>query len=352
VKSSGKKTEPGQGDFDMEVRARAPLRVSYAGGGTDVPPYPFQVGGVVLSCTIKNYAYCSIAPRGDSRITVLQENQGTTVASGTLKELQGGGEVEFVRAVASRFDLNSGFDASLRYDAVPGTGLGSSSALCVSLVGAFREWKGNSMTDYDIANMAYEIERKDVGIPGGMQDQYASTFGGFNLIEFKREATIVNALRISREILNEMEYNSLLCFTGSTRRSGGILKRQIESYENKNPRVFDALEQMKTLTFEMKDQLLIGNLAGFAKLLNSEWELKKQLDQGISTEETDKLLLAAREAGALGGKLLGAGGGGFLLLYCGPGKQIRVQNAVEALGGKTFPIRFDKDGLQTWRNPR
>ncbi len=336
----------------MEVRARAPLRVSYAGGGTDVPPYPSQMGGVVLSCTIKSYAYCSITPRDDHRISVAQENQGLSVTCEHLGELKGGGEIEFVKAVASRFELESGFDASLRYDALPGTGLGSSSALCVSLVGAFREWKGNSMTDYDIANLAYEVERKDVGIPGGMQDQYASTFGGFNLIEFKREATIVNPLRISREILHEMEYNSLLCFSGSTRRSGGILKRQIESYENKNPRVLDALERMKTLTLEMKDQLLTGNLGEFARLLNSEWELKKQLDQEISTEETDKLLLAAREAGALGGKLLGAGGGGFLLLYCGPGRQVGVQNAVETLGGKTFPIRFDKDGLQTWRNPK
>lgn len=336
----------------MEVRARAPLRVSYAGGGTDVPPYPFQMGGVVLSCTIKNYAYCSILPRNDGRITVSQENLGSNTSFQGLKDLKGIGEIEFVKAVASRFEINSGFDASLRYDAVPGTGLGSSSALCVSLVGAFREWKGNSMTDYDIANMAYEVERKDVGVPGGMQDQYASTFGGFNLIEFKREATIVNALRIRREILHEMEYNSLLCFTGSTRRSGGILKRQIESYENKNSQVLDALERMKSLTLEMKDQLLTGNLSEFAKLLNSEWELKKRLDRGISTDETDRLLNVAREAGAIGGKLLGAGGGGFLLFYCESGKQVRVQNAVEMLGGKTFPIRFDKDGLQTWRNPR
>jgi D-glycero-alpha-D-manno-heptose-7-phosphate kinase len=338
--------------LDLEVRARAPLRVSYAGGGTDVPPYPSQMGGVVLSCTIKSYAYCSITPREDGRISIVQENQGLKATYDHLSELQRGGEIEFVKAVASRFGQESGFDATLRYDELPGTGLGSSSALCVSLVGAFREWKGNSMTDYDIANLAYEVERKDVGIPGGMQDQYASTFGGFNLIEFKRETTIVNPLRISREILHEMEYNSLLCFTGTTRRSGGILRRQIESYESKNPRVLDALEQMKTLTFEMKDQLLMGNLAEFAKLLNMEWELKKRLDQGIATEETDKLLTVAREAGALGGKLLGAGGGGFMLFYCEPGKQVRVKNAVEALGGQTFPIRFDKDGLQTWRNAK
>jgi D-glycero-alpha-D-manno-heptose-7-phosphate kinase len=338
--------------MNMEVRARAPLRVSYAGGGTDVPPYPAQMGGVVLSCTIKSYAYCSISPREDGKITVTQENEGLKATYDHLGELQRGGEVEFVKAVASRFEQRSGFDATLRYDELPGTGLGSSSALCVSLVGAFREWKGNSMTDYDIANLAYEIERKDVGIPGGMQDQYASTFGGFNLIEFKRDATIVNPLRIPRDILHEMEYNSLLCFNGSTRRSGGILKRQIESYESKNPRVLDALERMKVLTFQMKDLLLTGNLTGFAKLLNSEWELKKNLDQAISTEDTDKLLHVAREAGALGGKLLGAGGGGFLLLYCEPGKQISVRAAVEALGGKTFPIRFDKDGLQTWRNQR
>ncbi len=336
----------------MEVRARAPLRVSYAGGGTDVPPYPSQMGGVVLSCTIKSYAYCSVVPRSDGKITVSQENKGINVASDSLQALSGGGEVEFVKAVASRFGLDSGFDASLRYDALPGTGLGSSSALCVSLVGAFREWKGNSMTDYDIANLAYEVERKDVGIPGGMQDQYASTFGGFNLIEFKREATIVNPLRIRREILNEMEYNSLLCFTGATRMSGGILKRQIESYESKNTSVLHALEKMKELTFQMKDLLLTGNLLEFARLLNSEWELKKKLDSAISTDETERLIQTAREAGAIGGKLLGAGGGGFLLLYCGPGRQVEVQNSLEATGAKTFPVRFDKDGLQTWRNPR
>ncbi len=309
------------------------------------------MGGVVLSCTIKNYAYCSIIPRSDQRITVSKENEGASLESDSLVKLAGENEIEFVRAVASRFSPDKGFDASLRYDALPGAGLGSSSALCVSLIGAFKEWKGSTMTDYDIANLAYEVERKDVGIPGGMQDQYASTFGGFNLIEFKREATVVNPLRISRETLSEMEYNSLLCHTGGTRRSGGILKRQIESYQSKSPSIMSALEQMKELTFRMKDLLLTGNLTEFARLLNQEWELKKTLDQAISDSTTEKLLEAARQAGALGGKLLGAGGGGFLLLYCESGKQVQVQNAVEALGGKTFPVRFDKDGLQTWRHP-
>jgi D-glycero-alpha-D-manno-heptose-7-phosphate kinase len=241
---------------------------------------------------------------------------------------------------------------NLRYDAVPGTGLGSSSALCVSLVGAFREWRGNSMTDYDIANLAYDVERKDVGIPGGMQDQYASTFGGFNLIEFKKEANIVNALRIKRETLNELEYNSLLCYTGTTRRSGGILKRQIESYEQKEEKVMDALEKMKELTLQMKDSLLTSNLIEFARLLNSEWELKKALDSAISTEEIENLLHGAKQAGAIGGKLLGAGGGGFLFLYCEPSKRFHVEKAVESLGGTAFPVRFDLEGLQTWRSPR
>jgi len=336
----------------MKIRARAPLRVSYAGGGTDVPPYPNLMGGVVLSSTVQNYAYCSITPRSDGKVTVSREDQDSHFGPDNLKTLKGSGEVEFVQAVASRFGIDQGFDASLRYDALPGTGLGSSSALCVSLVGAFREWKGNSMTDYDIANLAYEIERKDVGIPGGMQDQYASTFGGFNLIEFKKEATIVNALRIKREILNELEYNSLLCYTGTTRRSGGILQRQIESYEHRNPAVMLALERMKELTLQMKDFLVTGNLVEFAELLNSEWELKKQLDQAISTEDVEKLLDGARKNGAIGAKLLGAGGGGFLFLYCEPGKQVQVQKAVELLGGRAFPVRFDEDGLQTWRSQR
>src|SRR6266702_2614268 len=142
------------------------------------------------------------------------------------------------------------------------------------------------MTDYDIANLAYDVERKDVGVPGGMQDQYASTFGGFNLIEFKKEATIVNALRIKRETLN------------------------------------------------------------------AEWEIKKKLDRAISTEDVEKLLHIARLNGAIGGKLLGAGGGGFLFLYCDSGKQVQVEKAVEGLGAKAFPVRFDEDGLQTWRSPK
>ena len=335
-----------------KISARAPLRVSYAGGGTDVPPYPGLMGGVVLSSTIQNYAYCSLTPRSDDKITVFREDQDVRYGPENLKDLKGGGEVEFVRAVAKRFGTEQGFDTSLRYDALPGTGLGSSSALCVSLIGAFREWKGNSMTDYDIANLAYDVERKDVGVPGGMQDQYASTFGGFNLIEFKKEATIVNALRIKRETLNELEYNSLLCFTGTTRRSGGILQRQIESYEHRSPGIMKALERMKELTLQMKDFLLTGNLRDFAEMLNAEWEIKKKLDQAISTEDVEKLLYVARENGAIGGKLPGAGGGGFLFLYCDSGKQVQVEKAVEGLGAKAFPVRFDVDGLQTWRSPK
>src|SRR6266568_2996624 len=238
----------------VKIRARAPLRVSYAGGGTDVTPYP---------------------------------------------------------------------------------GL-----------------KGASMTDYDIANLAYDVERKDVGIPGGLQDQYASTFGGFNLIEFKKGANIVNPLRIKRETLNELEYNSLLCFTGTTRRSGGILQRQIESYENRSPAIMKALERMKELTLQMKDSLLTGNLRDFAEMLNAEWEIKKKLDRAISTEDVETLLHVARLNGAIGGKLLGAGGGGFLFLYCDSGKQVQVEKAVEGLGAKAFPVRFDEDGLQTWRSPK
>jgi D-glycero-alpha-D-manno-heptose-7-phosphate kinase len=335
-----------------KIRARAPLRVSYAGGGTDVPPYPGLMGGVVLSSTIQSYAYCSLTPRSDDMVTVSREDQEVSTGPGRLADLKGSGEVEFVRAVAKRFYVEEGFDAGLRYDALPGTGLGSSSALCVALIGAFREWKGTSMTDYDIANLAYDVERKDVGIPGGLQDQYASTFGGFNLIEFKKDSNIVNALRIKAETLNELEYSSLLFFTGTTRRSGGILQRQIESYKHKESKVMEALERMKELTLQMKDSLLTGNLTEFARLLNSEWVTKKALDSAISTAEIDKLLRVAIANGAIGGKLLGAGGGGFLFVYCEPGKKVHVEKMLESLGGKAFPVRFDLEGLQTWRSPK
>lgn len=335
----------------MRICARAPLRVSYAGGGTDVPPYPQLVGGVVLSSTIKSYAYCTLTPRTDKRVSIFHENTGRNEKLASLADVGGDHEDALVSAVAHRFSLEDGFDVSLRYDALPGAGLGSSSALCVSVIGALKEWQKNSMTIYDVANLAYEVERKDVGIPGGMQDQYASAFGGFNLIEFRKDATIVNPLRVGREVLHELEYNSILCFTGKTRQSGGILKRQIESYERKDSAVLGSLEKMKELTLEMKDMLMTGDLPEFAKLLNAEWELKKKLDRAISTDESEKLLAAARNSGAIGGKLLGAGGGGFLFLYCESGKQARVQQELEQLGGHVSPVRFDKEGLQTWRSP-
>lgn len=332
----------------MIYRSRAPLRISFCGGGTDVPPYPKERGGAVLSTTVDKYAYASLRPRDDDAIEVRSLDFDIVAQYDRREALSYDGQLDLVKAVINHHKPPGGFDLFLHSDAPPGSGLGSSSTLVITLLGAFRAWLRQTMTDYDMAALAYQIERVDMGIAGGMQDQYAATFGGFNFIEFHADAVIVNPLRVERGTLNELQYRLLLCYTGQTRLSAQILTEQVGGYVARKPSVVEALDGMKALTVQMKNALLLDNLDRFGLLLHEAWLLKKQLATRISDAHIDMLYDHARACGAIGGKILGAGGGGYLLLFCPFDRKHLIAAEMVRAGAQPVGFAFEERGLQTW----
>ena len=334
----------------MIIRSKAPLRISFSGGGTDISPYMDQRGGVVLSATIDKYAYASMRVRPDRDITVRSLDYDILAKYHVGCDIPYDGELDLVKAVLRNLNNGNrqGLEFFLHTDAPPGSGLGSSSTMVVALIGVLKHWHGLPLTHYEIADLAYGIERKDLGIQGGKQDQYSAVFGGFNFMEFSRPAVIVNPLRIDPETINELEYNLLLCYTGKRRLSANIIQSQVEAYENKDPDVLGAMDELKALTIEMKNALLQGRLDDFGRLLHEAWVHKKRMAKQISNREIDTLYETAQKHGAVGGKITGAGGGGYMFLYCEFDKKHIVAEELEKLGGQVVEFTFDNRGLQTW----
>jgi D-glycero-alpha-D-manno-heptose-7-phosphate kinase len=335
----------------VKIRAKAPLRVSFAGGGTDVPPYPETHGGCILNATIDCYAWGSLRPRQDRRIGIESADLNLQVEFGVGDELHMDGTLDLAKAAIKRLGaLNSnGFDIFLHSDAPPGSGLGSSSALVVALVGLVREFRNIQMGNYEVAEAAYLIERKDLQINGGLQDQYAASFGGFNFMEFDKDHVIVNPLRVHRSTINELEHNLLLCYTGKTRRSDHIIDDQTARFLSEQCETVQALQAQKELAVAMKNALLTNQLSHFGDLLDSAWQTKKRMSDRISNQQIDELYEEARKQGALGGKITGAGGGGYMMFYCEFEKKHRVAERLRAMGATPTEFAFETEGLQTWR---
>jgi D-glycero-alpha-D-manno-heptose-7-phosphate kinase len=332
------------------IRSRAPLRISYAGGGTDVSPYCDEHGGAVLSSTIDCYAYCTIKPRWDDSFTIRSldfNKQEHWVADPTM--LSYDGNLDLVKAVIKHFDIEQGFDMFLHCDAPPGSGLGSSSTVMVALIGAVAEWQGEPLSLYDLARLAYSLERKELGFAGGRQDQYAAAFGGFNFIEFRGDDVVVTPLRVRDDILNELHYLTLLCNTGRTRDSADIIKKQSKNMSDGKPQVIAALDDAKRLATEQREALVKGDIHRMGELLDASWEAKKKFTSAISNERIDAIYNAAKENGAIGGKISGAGGGGFMYFICEYYSKHDVAEALSALGVEIRHFNFEKNGMQTWR---
>jgi D-glycero-alpha-D-manno-heptose-7-phosphate kinase len=337
--------------MSMIVRAKAPLRISFAGGGTDVSPYMEERGGAVLSTTIDKYAYSTLRLREDVTVTLTSLDYDVVAKYRIDQPVSYDGKLDLVKAVVKELGTNQksqGMDIFLHTDAPPGSGLGSSSALVVSLIGLFKHWQHLPLTHYEIAERAYQIERVDMGIQGGRQDQYAATFGGFNFIEFSKDAVIVNPLRIAADVLNELHYNMLLCYTGSTRLSARIIETQVQGYIHRDPNAVAAMDELKQIARDLKNALLQGRLDDFGDLLHAAWLNKKQMASQISNPHIEALYEAARVNGALGGKITGAGGGGYMFFYCEFGKKHVVAEKLEQLGAQVVDFNFDASGLQTW----
>lgn len=334
----------------MIIRSKAPLRLGFGGGGTDVSPFSDEEGGAVLNATINKYAYTTLIPKQSSKINIRSLDYGVTVHYDVDKKLIFDGEMDLAKGVINRLKKNrNGVDIYMHTDAPPGSGLGSSSAMVVSLIGAFKEWQMLPLSNYDIAELAYAVERIDAGIKGGKQDQYAAAFGGFNFMEFHKDTVIVNPLRINQNILNELEYNLVLYYTGRTRVSGNIIESQVDNFVAKRKETLWAMNELKQNAIDMKKALLTGKLDEFGMLLNYAWEYKKKMTDKITNSRIDELYEEAKKAGAMSGKISGVGGGGFMILYCGFNKKYKVINRLEQMGGKVVDFEFDDKGLQVWR---
>jgi len=304
----------------------------------------------VISATVDRYAYVSLKPREDREICVKSLDYDLVAIFRTISDLKYNGELDLVKATLKTFGINDiGLDMTLFCDAPPGSGLGSSSSVMVAMIGVFKELLGRHLSSYEIADLAYKIERMELGIKGGLQDQYAAAFGGFNFIEFDAKSVVVNPLRVRPEILDELLASLLLVNTGKTRLSAKILERQIRATEEKEEIVLESLDSLKQLAVEMKNSLLKGDLTYFGGLLGTEWEYKKRLDKAITTPFIEKLYDAACKKGALGGKICGAGAGGHLLLFCDFERKCEVAKEVMKLGCETVKFNFDFGGLRTWR---
>lgn len=333
----------------MIIRGRAPLRVSFGGGGTDVSPFCEEKGGAIIGSTINKYAYCSIIPKETDEIVVHSLDFDMTVKYNTKSNYVYDGQLDLVKAALKRMDIKQGCEVYLQCDAPAGSGLGTSSTVMVALLRAMAKWKGEEIDGYALANMAYEVEREELGIAGGFQDQYAATFGGFNFIEFHgKNNVVVNPLRIRKEVIQELQYNLLLCYTGNIHVSANIIKDQVSNYENKNLDAIQAMSEVKALAYAMKDELLKGNLHSFGKLLDYGWQSKKRMSSKITNPQIDELYEEAKKAGALGGKLLGAGGGGYLLMYCPYNVKHKVAARMEEVGGQLADWNFELRGSQAW----
>ena len=335
----------------IHYSARAPLRIGLAGGGTDVDPYASNKGGVVFNATINKYAYCTLIPRNDGRKTARSSVYGTFRADLDNGPFTLDGNLDLVNVVAEHFGVESGFDAILQSEVPPGSGLGGSSTVIVSIIAAFCEWIGEKISVKEMAKLAFDLERKKLGFKGGRQDQYAAVYGGFNLMRFTKDEARIESVRVGSDIVDELQARSLLCYTGATRNSGDIIDSQMKAFVRGDNE--KALDESKRIASEMADAIGKGDITRAGKLLHESWQFKKQFSNKISNGVIDSMYDSAREAGAIGGKVSGAGGGGFMFFICDYDRKYKVAEALQEANEKAIvtDFMFEPCGVASWRYP-
>lgn len=341
---------------ELIIRARAPLRLGLAGGGTDVAPYSEKYGGAVLNATIDRYAYAVIKISDKSFVRFIASDKNEEFFSTLKSSYDLDGNLNLHKAVYNRFvnDFNNGnpipMVLSTYCDAPIGSGLGSSSTLVVAIIKAFVELLNLPFDDYDIASLAYKIERYDCALQGGHQDQYSAAFGGFNFMEFyENDKVIVNALRIKKWILCEMEASLVLYFTGVSRESAKIISDQSLNVSSGVSDAIQAMHHIKDEAYAMKNALLKGDFESMVHSMKMGWLNKKNSAKSVSNPRIDEIYNAAISAGALAGKVSGAGGGGFMWFYAPSEQRMDVVRTLENFGGNVSNCHFTKNGCQAWR---
>ncbi len=338
----------------MIYRSKAPLRLGLAGGGTDVAPYSDLYGGAILNVTINMYAYATIIPRTDGKIIVHALDKEERFEYDSIDELPIDGNLDLLKGIYNHIVKHFthkalSFELTTRVDAPPGSGLGTSSTLVVAILGAFAEWLKLPLGEYDMAQIAYRIEREDLAMAGGKQDQYAATFGGVNYMQFYADdKVIVNPLRIKSDYLNELAYNLVLYYTETSRLSSKIIEAQSKNVNDKNEKTIEAMHKLKEQALQMKETLLKGEIDTIGEILDFGWQHKKQMAKGITSPFIDEIYDAAIKAGASGGKISGAGGGGFMFFYCPNNTRDAVIRSLKKFGGDAKRYEFVNTGLSTW----
>jgi D-glycero-alpha-D-manno-heptose-7-phosphate kinase len=329
------------------VRATAPLRISFVGGGTDFPHYFDRHGGAVLSATIDHCVHVDVTPRDDRQVTIRSADLGRIVEYHLEDAPVYDGLLDLVKATIVRLGSDRGIDVDVASDAPPGSGLGGSSALVTACVGALAALEGRRLSALEVARLAYGIERDDLGIAGGWQDQYAAAFGGFNLIEFSPAGVTVTPVPLTDEALAELRSHLLLCYTGHVRTDLGLIDAQIRLFEQGREETIVGMKQLHEMAYELRDAVVSGDLGALGGLLREAYESKRRMNPHIAEgTPIDGLLEAARAAGASGGKICGAGGGGYLLLACEPSRHAAVRAALTALGGQPAEFAFRAHGVE------
>lgn len=340
---------------DFLARARAPLRLGLAGGGTDVSPYSDRFGGYVLNVTIDKYAYATVAPRHDGQLSLCAADTGFSWTGPARPRLEPQAGLDLHVGVYNRIvrEFNGGHPLALSVtthsEVPPGSGLGSSSTMVVALLQAFREFLSLPLGQYETAHLAYEIERVDLGMLGGRQDQYAATFGGLNFMEFYQDRVIVNPLRIKADIKAELEASLVLLYTGVARESAEIIARQSANVVQGDAESLQALHHVKREAVKMKESVLRGDFDSFVASMRAGWESKKRMADRITNPAIDATHDAAIAAGALAGRVSGAGGGGFMIFFVDPPRRPQVMRALAERKGQVFTCTFSEQGAQSWR---
>lgn len=348
----------------MVIRSRAPLRLGFAGGGTDLETYSNVYGGAVLNATVNMYAYCTIIPTTDGKIRIHSlDNKNDIEILSTPYIAPDGDNLILHRGVYNRIvkDYNGGkplsFIMSTSNDAPIGSGLGTSSTMIVAILEAFNKWLDLKLDNYEKAKLAYDIERNDLKLAGGKQDQYSAVFGGFNFMEFTTNGKVaVTPLVLEDKILNELEFSTILYYNGQSRKSAdqqltltkNIINHQIQNAAEQKDTTIAALDAIKQTAYVMKDYLINGDLQSFADCIKKGWENKKKTSSIVTNAELDNIINFATCHGAEAVKVSGAGGGGFLLLFCDPINRQKLTESLKTLGGNVYSVKYCLNGAESW----
>lgn len=338
----------------MIIRSKAPFRLGLAGGGTDVSPYSDLYGGAILNATVSLFARTTIVPRNDNKIIIRSIDHDETYCFESAEILERNGKIDLQIGVYNRIVRDFvkkplAFEMTTSMDVPTGSGLGTSSTLVVSILGAFAEWLELPFGEYDIAHLAYDIERVDLGMAGGKQDQYAATFGGVNFMEFlANDKVIVNPLRTKKSFLNELNFDLLLFYTNTSRESAKIIEQQIDNVKKSTSKPMEAMHELKKQAFSMKEAFLKSDVEAIGRILHESWLNKKEMASGISNPFIEEIYDAAMVAGATGGKISGAGGGGFMIFFAPNTHRYEVMKALKQFDGQLVDYQFTHNGLDSW----